>query len=68
MILAKGIYQLITKLPIDNKFSLISKFKQCYISILSNIAEESRRNSRKNLFNYKVYQTVLQQNLKRNLF
>lgn len=45
--LANEIFQLVKKFPRDEKFSTIDQIKRCTISISSNIAEGSGRNSEK---------------------
>ncbi|MBJ6368718.1 four helix bundle protein [Snuella sedimenti] len=45
--LAKAVYLLISELPSGEKFGLTSQIKRSAISIPSNIAEGSGRNSRK---------------------
>ncbi|MEP2058871.1 MAG: four helix bundle protein [Maribacter litoralis] len=47
MILVEEVYQLMRKLPSDEKFGLISQIKGSSISIPSNIAEGAGRNSKK---------------------
>ncbi|VXC20184.1 four helix bundle protein [Maribacter litoralis] len=47
MILVEEVYQLMRKLPSDEKFGLISQIKRSSISIPSNIAEGAGRNSKK---------------------
>ena len=47
MILAKNIYLLCSKINNDEKFGLISQIKRSVVSIPSNIAEGSGRNSNK---------------------
>jgi four helix bundle protein len=45
MDLAVEVYSAVTKLPIDEKFCIISQIKRCTVSISSNIAEGAGRNS-----------------------
>ncbi len=52
MDLAIQIYELTENLPTSEKFGLISQMNRCSISIPSNIAEGSRRGSRKDFKNF----------------
>ncbi len=47
MILAKEIYSYTKKLPSEERFGLTSQLQRCGISIPSNIAEGSKRGTRK---------------------
>ncbi len=47
MVLVKSIYRLTKDLPDEEKFGLVSQMRRCSISIPSNIAEGTRRSSRK---------------------
>lgn len=46
------IYELIDNLPASEKFGLVSQMNRCAVSIPSNIAEGSRRGSRKDFKNF----------------
>lgn len=46
MDIATSIYTIASKLPPDEKFNLIHQIKKCAVSIPSNIAEGSGRNSK----------------------
>lgn len=50
--LATEIYELTEKFPSSEKFGLASQMNRCAISIPSNIAEGSRRGSRKDFKNF----------------
>jgi len=50
--LVKSIYQLSLKFPSDEKFGRTNQVRRCAISICSNIAEESGRNTDKELTNF----------------
>ncbi|PKA83891.1 four helix bundle protein [Ulvibacter sp. MAR_2010_11] len=50
--LAKSIYQIADTLPIEEKYGLTSQIKRCAISIPSNIAEGSGRNSQKEFIQF----------------
>lgn len=52
MELAIQTYELTDNLPTSEKFGLISQMNRCAISIPSNIAEGSRRGSRKDFKNF----------------
>ena len=45
--LAKSVYVLTKKLPDDEKFGLVSQMRRCAVSIPSNIAEGSKRSTKK---------------------
>ena len=52
MVLVEEIYHLMSKLPSDEKFGLISQIKRCSVSIPSNIAEGAGRNSKKEFIHF----------------
>ena len=52
--LASTIYQLTKSFPEDEKFGLISQMRRCSISISSNIAEGSGRNTNKDKARFTV--------------
>ena len=52
MKLVTMVYELSKTLPTDEKFSLISQKRRCFVSIPSNIAEGWGRLSRKIIFNF----------------
>jgi four helix bundle protein len=52
ILLAKDIFKLVKKFPRDEKFSTIDQIKRCTISISSNIAEGSGRNSEKEFVHF----------------
>lgn len=47
MDIAEKIYRISAELPNDERYNLISQIKRCTVSIPSNIAEGSGRNSKK---------------------
>ncbi len=47
MDIAEKIYRISAELPNDERYNLISQIKRCAVSIPSNIAEGSGRNSKK---------------------
>ena len=51
-ILVMDIYQLTDRFPDSEKFGLISQSRRCAISICSNIAEGSGRNTEKEFLNF----------------
>jgi four helix bundle protein len=51
-VLAKDIYLLTNSLPQDEKFGLISQIRRCVISIATNIAEGSAKDSQKDFLRY----------------
>jgi four helix bundle protein len=51
-ILAKDIYKLTGDLPEDEKYGLVSQIRRCVISIPSNIAEGSAKDSQKDFLRY----------------
>lgn len=50
--LAKDVFQLVKKFPKDEKYSTVDQIKRCTISISSNIAEGSGRNSEKEFIHF----------------
>jgi len=52
MLLVKLIYQITQQFPKEEMYGLISQIRRCAISIPSNIAEGSRRSSRKEYRNF----------------
>ena len=51
-ILAKDIYKLTSDLPENEKYGLVSQIRRCVISIPSNIAEGSAKDSQKDFLRY----------------
>ena len=51
-ILAKNLYLLTNELPSDEKYGLVSQIRRCVISIPSNIAEGSAKDSQKDFLRY----------------
>jgi four helix bundle protein len=51
-LLTKEIYLLTSTLPVDEKFGLTSQIRRCVISIPSNIAEGSAKDSQKDFLRY----------------
>ncbi len=52
MDIASDIYKISLLLPVDEKFNLIHQIKKCAVSIPSNIAEGSGRNSNKEFIQF----------------
>ncbi|MCD9574522.1 four helix bundle protein [Flavobacterium soyae] len=52
MDIAVHVYEISSLLPNDEKFNLIHQIKKCAVSIPSNIAEGSGRNSEKEFMNF----------------
>lgn len=52
MDVASDIYKISLLLPVDEKFNLIHQIKKCAVSIPSNIAEGSGRNSNKEFIQF----------------
>ena len=52
MDLVEKVYRLTSKLPVDERFGLISQIKRCSVSIPSNIAEGAGRNSTKEFIHF----------------
>ena len=53
--LVKEIYELTKKIPDSEKYGLISQMRRCAVSIPSNIAEGSARNSDKEFIQFLYY-------------
>ena len=68
MDLVEKVYRLTSKLPVDERFGLISQIKRCSVSIPSNIAEGAGRNSKKEFIHFLSIQMVHQQNCKHNCY
>ncbi len=52
MDIAEKVYKISLELPLDERFNLISQIKRCAVSIPSNIAEGSGRNSKKEFIQF----------------
>jgi four helix bundle protein len=52
MDIAEKVYKISLELPLDEKFNLISQIKRCAVSIPSNIAEGSGKNSKKEFIQF----------------
>jgi len=52
MDLVEKVYRLTSKLPVDERFGLISQIKRCSVLIPSNIAEGAGRNSKKEFIHF----------------
>lgn len=52
MDIAEKIYRISAELPNDERYNLISQIKRCSVSIPSNIAEGSGRNSKKEFIQF----------------
>ena len=52
IILVKEVYTLLQKLPTDERFGLISQMRRSAVSIPSNIAEGSKRGTRKDYLQF----------------
>lgn len=52
MILARLVYKVTKNLPTDEKFGLTSQLRKCAVSVPSNIAESSKRNTDKDFHQF----------------
>ncbi|MDP2651831.1 MAG: four helix bundle protein [bacterium] len=52
MILTKSVYQIVKKLPREENFALASQLRRCAVSIPSNIAEGSKRGTKKDFLQF----------------
>ena len=52
MELVKLVYNLVSELPANEKYGLISQIKRCSVSIPSNISEGAGRNSKKEFIHF----------------
>lgn len=52
MDVAEKIYKISANIPYDTRYNLISQIKRCAVSIPSNIAERSGRNSKKEFIQF----------------
>jgi four helix bundle protein len=52
MDIATNVYRLTESFPVEEKFGLSSQMRRCAVSIPSNIAEGSARNTQKELINF----------------
>lgn len=52
MTLAKQVYVLCSKLPVGERYGLVSQMQRCAVSIPSNIAEGSKRGSAKDFVQF----------------
>jgi len=50
--LSLKMYEITKKLPIEEKFGLVSQMRRCSISVPSNIAEGSKRGSKKDFIQF----------------